>query len=56
MKKDFQHILTMKINDGLIEKRFSSNRYLSRNFLALDVSTFLCDKRILLLSLVSKLY
>ena len=39
-----------------IEHRFSVDRYLSGNHLALDVSTFAYDERALLLNLVSYPY
>jgi len=39
-KKNFKYILTGQVNNDLIEMRFSLNRYLSGNHLALDVSIF----------------
>ena len=55
-KKGFKYVLTSKANNDSIEKRFSFNKYLSRNQLVLDLSTFSHNKYTLLLSARSNLY
>ena len=51
----FKHVLPGRINNDPIEMRFSLNRHLSGNDLALDVASFCHNERTLLLQLVGHL-
>ena len=55
VEEKFLHVLPGRMNNDPIEMRFSLNRCLSGNHLALDIASFYQNEQALLLQLVGKL-